>query len=105
MPKETTRRARLEPRTSRSGVRGVNRSATHNSAVRVEQTKVQYRSNYFGNYEESFFLKIEVLQHNQFQQSALLKVSRYLGILQANTNGSGKKFQVKRVFGDNANLK
>ena len=98
MPKETTRRARLEPRTSRSGVRGVNRSATHNSAVRVEQTKVQYRSNYFGNYEESFFLKIEVLQHNQFQQSALLKVSRYLGILQANRQMDLEEISSKACF-------
>ena len=32
MSKETTRRARLEPRTSRSGVRGVNHSATHASS-------------------------------------------------------------------------
>ena len=32
MFKETARRARLEPRTSRSGVRVVNRSATHASA-------------------------------------------------------------------------
>ena len=31
MSKKTTRRARLEPRTSRSGIRGVNHSATHAS--------------------------------------------------------------------------
>ena len=32
--KETTRRARLEPRTSRSGFRGVKHSATHASTLR-----------------------------------------------------------------------
>ena len=32
MSKETTRRVRLEPRTSRSGVSGVNYSATHASS-------------------------------------------------------------------------
>ena len=34
LSKETTRRARLEPRISRFGVRGVNRSATHASAMK-----------------------------------------------------------------------
>ena len=35
--KETTRRSRLEPRTSRSGVRGVNHSATHASKERLRR--------------------------------------------------------------------
>ena len=37
LSKETTRRARLEPWTSRSGVRGVNRSATHASSSRKKK--------------------------------------------------------------------
>ena len=40
MSKETTRRARLEPRTSRSRVGGVNRSATHTS-TRVKEVSGQ----------------------------------------------------------------
>ena len=35
--KETTRRSRLEPRTSKSGVRGVNHSATHASKERLRR--------------------------------------------------------------------
>ena len=43
MSKETTRRARLEPRTSRSRVRSVNHSATH--AYRIIKGAVKLREN------------------------------------------------------------
>ena len=45
MSKETTRRARLEPRTSRSGVLGVNCSATHASINRASELDVLVLNN------------------------------------------------------------
>ena len=72
MSKETPQRARLEPRISRSGVRGVNHSATHTSTFPMKERQNSPLVLLFSNE------KVKRVSVDRIKKFPLLKVNKLI---------------------------